>query len=141
MHKFTFVEHTADIAVELVASSLEELFICAEEAWRQSVFENDEINPEETKSISLTAGSAEELLVDFLSELNYLVLTKKWFCITVQSLKIINEDEIKLLAELSGLNISEREIHFREEIKAITYHQLKIEKENDFFRTKIVFDI
>lgn len=141
MHTFKFIEHTGDIATDLTASSIEELFICALETWKCAIYDGEELKPDETKKIELNADSFEELLVDFLSEINYLLLTKKCFCISVLSLSIKQNKEFQLQAELNGVNISDKTIELNEEIKAVTYHQLKIEKNKDGFRTRIVFDI
>ena len=141
MHNFKFIEHTADIAVDLTASSIEELFICAAEAWKCAIYDGDKLKSDETKRIKLNTDSLEELLVDFLSEINYFLLTKKWICTSVSSLSIKHNIEFQLQTELNGINLKDELIELNEEIKAITYHQLKIEKIENEFRTRIVFDI
>lgn len=141
MYNFKFIEHTADIAVDLMATTIEELFICAANAWKSAIYEGDELKSVEIKNVELKADTIEELLVGFLSEVNYFLLTKKWFCISVSSLLIKQNTEFQLRAELKGVNVKEKTIELNEEIKAVTYHQLKIEKIENEFRTRIVFDI
>jgi len=141
MYNFKFIEHTADIAVDLTATTIEELFICAAEAWKSTIYDGVEPIHDGIKKVELKADTTEELLVGFLSEINYLLLTKKWFCLSVSSLSVKQDIEFRLQAELRGVNVRDKTIELNEEIKAVTYHQLKIEKIENEFRTRIVFDI
>ena len=72
-----FIEHTADIAFDVFADSFEELFIESARAWRISVVGDVAGKALSNRLINLTAESLEELLVNFLNELNYLLTTKK----------------------------------------------------------------
>lgn len=141
MHNYKFIEHTADIAVELTASTIEELFLCAVDAWNKAMLDAEILYDDEKIKLDFEAESLEELLVNFLSEINYLFLTKKWFCTSVEDVKLIHTDKYKLTARLAGLIVDNSKIDFKEEIKAITYHQLEIKKINGKYTTRIVFDI
>lgn len=141
MHNYKFIEHTADIAVELTASTIEELFLCAVDAWNNAMLDAEILYDDEKIKLDFEAESLEELLVNFLSEINYLFLSKKWFCTSVEDIKLIHTDKYKLTARLAGLIVDNSKIDFKEEIKAITYHQLEIKKINGKYTTRIVFDI
>ncbi len=137
---YKFIEHTADVAAEISGESLTEIFLTAYEVWKKIVVDSFEILTEQKKEIQLFAQSNEVLLVEFLNELNYLLFTKKWFCLNISLLEIIEEDNgIKLIASLEGGTIDPEFIKI--EIKAVTFHNLKIEKIGELFRTIIVFDI
>jgi SHS2 domain-containing protein len=73
--KYRFLEHTADIAVEVRGETLEELFGNSAQAWLETVLGGDFIPYiNDVKDVTLRELSSEELLVGFLSELNYLLL-------------------------------------------------------------------
>ncbi len=142
MHNYEFIEHTADIAVDLTASSLEELFISGTEAWSKAMLDTEILYDDETLRLNIEANSLEELLVNFLSEINYLFLSKKWFCNSVEDINLHQrKDDYHLSVRIAGLNIENSKIDFNEEIKAITYHQLEIKKVDGKYTTRIVFDI
>lgn len=141
MHNYKFIEHTADIAVELTSSTIEELFLCAVDAWNKAMLDAEILYDDEKIKLDFEAESLEELLVNFLSEINYLFLSKKWFCTSVEDIKLNHTNNYKLTARLAGLNVQPSKIDFKEEIKAITYHQLEIKKVNGIYTTRIVFDI
>ena len=138
---FKFIDHTADIAVMLEGNSLEELFISGFESWLSSVVEKKDFNSNDQFIVEISAGSSEELLVSFLNELNFLLNTKKWLCLNVDSIKIYEDSkEFKLTADLNGIKV-EDDFELKEEIKSVTYHQIEIIKEKNIYSTLVVFDI
>lgn len=138
---FRFLEHTADIAAEVSGGTLEELFAAAAKVWQISAADYKNNLVCENKHLNLSANSAEELLVDFLNELNFLLCTKKWFFVKISSIKIEKDSDsfILQLQLLGSADISK--IKLKEEIKSVTYHQLDIKKDKNGFKTIIVFDI
>jgi SHS2 domain-containing protein len=138
---YKFVDHTADIAVELNGDTLEELFIAGSEAWLDAAAEKVISEPDDTMEIDRSADSIEELLVTFLNELNYLLTTRKWICLKVESIKIAEENPgWSLSAELSGIKM-ENSVNLKQEIKSVTYHQIEIVKKEEKYSTLVVFDI
>ncbi|MEE9449680.1 MAG: archease [Ignavibacteriaceae bacterium] len=135
------IDHTADIAFEVSGNSLEELFKASSKAWLTSVIDVTTFSQSENKKIKLSSYSKEQLLVDFLSELNFYLFTKKWLCYSVDDLSIVRKmDDWSLSASLTGNNINFK-INLKQEIKAITFHQMNIKKSGNVFSTLLVFDI
>jgi SHS2 domain-containing protein len=138
---YKFIDHTADIAAQISGNSLEELFAAGAEALFHSsvdeiIFEDDDI-----LEFDLSASSKEELLITFLNELNYLLITKKWLYSSIQSIKIFNDTEgCELSAELKGTKLN-KDIQLRQEIKSVTYHQVEIVEAEGNYSTLVVFDI
>jgi len=138
---YKFIDHTADIAVELSGSSLIDLFEAGAEAWLRSIVDEIKIEDDDLIELELSAASKEELLVTFLNELNYLIITKKWLCSSVQSMKIITDvDGCELSAELKGTRIND-DVLLKHEIKSVTYHQVEILLAEGNYSTLVVFDI
>lgn len=139
--KFKFVDHTADIAVEISGSSLNDLFEAGAEAWLLSIVDEIKVEDDDVIELELSASSREELLVTFLNELNYLLITKKWLCTSIQSLKIFDDTgACELSAELKGIKLK-NDLKLKQEIKSVTYHKLEIIERDDKYSTLIVFDI
>ncbi len=141
MGKFGFIEHTADVAIEVEGSSLEDLFLAAYRGWFEITLNHCTVDKIHRRKLSLTSGSPEELLVDFLSEINFFLTGEYWVCGDVTELQINrNEGQWKLKAVLQGEPFRPETHEIQVEIKAVTFHQLKIEKYDNKFRTLIVFD-
>ena len=138
---YKFIEHTADIAAEIEGSSLEELFSAGADAWLNSVVEKNDFEGDDPMEIELYEKSIDELLITFLNELNYLLITRKWLYLNVQSIKIFNDENgCELSAELMGIKLR-NEIEVKHEIKSVTYHQVEIINKNGIYSTLVVFDI
>ncbi len=138
---FTFVDHTADIAVSLEGSSLEELFTAGAESYRMAITDETNLVTDDVRETEITADSLEELLITFLNELNFYLISKKWLFVSVQSIKIFNDEEgCELSAEMNGIKIN-NDFPLKQEIKSVTYHQVEIAKKDDTYSTLVVFDI
>ncbi len=139
---FKFIEHTADIAVEIEEDSIEKLFITSANAWRTSVMEGSSIQIESSKKFIFTSNTLEGLLIEFLSELNFQLYTHKWVFVSVKEIKLQElTTGFQLEVEVLGQSFNNG-LHFlKAEIKAVTYHQMMIEKKENIFSTRIVFDI
>jgi SHS2 domain-containing protein len=141
MGTYQQIDHTADIALQISANSLEDLYITAAAGWRAVVLEETNFLDTEFKNIELPADSKEELLVNFISELNYLLYVKKWICSNVAKLEIVmTKYNLKLFAELTGEPFRSDVHEIRTEIKAVTYHHLQIKKIDEKYETKLIFD-
>ena len=139
---YRFIEHTADIAVEVEAITIDDLFALSCHAWRDAALEEIDTSSIEWRYVSFASENYEELLVQLLNELNFLLYTGKWVFNSIDNLEVReNNNSISLSAEILGEPFNETVHILKEEIKAVTYHQLKIETQSGSFRTRIVFDI
>ncbi len=141
MSPYFLLEHTADIAYKVMGETPEELFLDAAKAWLNSSSEINSYDNIFTMELFFSGETHEYLLVDFLSELNYLLTTKKILCFDIHELSISKGEEYLLRVILRAMNISEESVTIKEEIKAVTFHQLEIKKTENGFETMIVFDI
>ena len=138
---YKFIDHTADIAVELESSSLEELFIAGFEAWLSIVIDANNLKADDLIDVDISANSKEGLLVSFLNELNFLLSTKKWISLSIRSIKIIEDSHgFEVSAELSGIKLKNN-FSLKQEIKSVTYHKMEIVKKKNNYSTLVVFDI
>lgn len=142
MGRYKQIEHTADIAMELEGTSMEDLIRTAAAAWREVVLDRTPGNSREKKYLSFETSSPEELLVDSIGELNYLLITGHWVFSRFEHIRLDHADEQwKLSAEISGEPLDPGKHVIEIEIKAVTFHQLDIKNRNGRYQTILVFDI
>lgn len=138
---YRFIDHSVDIAVELSGSSLEELFTAGAEALLNSIVDEKQFEADDLMEIELSASSKEELLITFLNEINYLLITKKWLYLSIQTMKIFNDnDGCELSAELRGIQLK-NENQLKQEIKSVNYHQAEIVEAEGKYSTLAMFEI
>jgi SHS2 domain-containing protein len=137
--EYKFINHTADLAFDVSADSLEELFLEAAKAWRISVVGDISGKALSNVMFNISADSLEELLVNFLNELNFLLTTKKWLAIIFNNI-VIDKTNFLFSANSTGFHV-DNSIEIKEEIKSATYHQMNIVNIDNRFSTRVVFDV
>ncbi|HNR67749.1 MAG TPA: archease [bacterium] len=133
------LQHTADIGLALKASTLEELFKAAAiELFRLICSNSDEILEKEEHSLSVEGHDLEEMLVNWLSELNFLFQTEQ---ILVAEIIALNIDKLLLHAKFSADRLDSKRHQIHTEIKAVTYHDLLIRPISTGWEARIIFDV
>ncbi|MBC8334346.1 MAG: archease [Anaerolineales bacterium] len=131
---FEEISHTADWSLRVWADDLAGLL--TESARGMYALANAEPaeSPRVKREISLDAVDAESLLVAFLEELLYLAESENLIFNPIGKMKI---DGYQLKVELEGGAITSID----KEIKAVTFHNLKIRQSARGLEVEIVFDV
>ncbi|MFH0948839.1 MAG: archease [Elusimicrobiota bacterium] len=136
MKKFEIINHTADVGIIAYGKTISELFENAAYGMFSLITNPEKIKEQIIIPISGDAHDKEELLITFLNEILYYYQTKKML---FKRFEILESSETHLDANISGEKISEHRI--LHDIKAATYHNLKIEETADGYKTQIIFDV
>ena len=139
---YKLLDHTADFAAEIRGDTLEDLLHAGYKVWRELVAEPYSGNGEEEKILEFSEVTFEELLVGFLSELNYLFLFKKWIPsrIIIESFNA-SGGHFGSVIKVIGQKYGPSSYILKSEIKAVTFHRMEVKKINGKYVTLIVFDI
>lgn len=139
MRKFEFIEHTADIGVRVYGKTLDDLFANAAGALFTILVETKP-RSDFSRNIILEGETFEDLLVNWLNELISAFFAEK-FLPCRYDLSVTQEHDRKVLkARLTGQEFDPYDNKINREIKAATYHNLKIEYEK-FYKAEIIFDV
>jgi SHS2 domain-containing protein len=140
--KWKEIEHTADVGIIAYGKTMEELFENAAFGMLFISYGNLSIKSNFTLKIDIEEPDETHLLVAWLSELNYLTLTNDFLTHSINDLKITQSKESwRLQVEISGTQAGTFLDFFNTEIKAVTYHKLKIVKKKNHFECQVIFDI
>lgn len=131
-------DHTGDLGIEVEAESLAGLFEEAAFGMFALLVDLEIVDPQKPVDISLEAADETELLLKWLSELNYLHLTER---LLFGRFVIKEVSETHLLARAFSVPIDPTRHAIQTEIKAVTYHDLVIEQRNDHWYARIIFDV
>ena len=134
---YELIEHTADVGIRLKAKDLKDLFKNAALAMFEIIAEQKiESKKKEQLKIKQKADNLDELFINWLNELLSLsVIKEKIFC----DFSFKKLDEHNLEAIVSGCNFNDYKINT--EVKAATYHQLKLEKTTSGWQAEVIFDV
>jgi SHS2 domain-containing protein len=131
-------EHTADLGLRIWAGDLNTLFSEAGKALFSIIAENPEdIHPVEEIPISINVADVEELLHDWLTELLFTFHVYRKLLAKFE----VNINANSLTAVAHGEKIDPKRHVINLEIKAITWHGLKVEQTPDGWMAEVIVDI
>jgi SHS2 domain-containing protein len=137
--RFEFFEHTADIGAHIYGRTLEELFRNAAAALFEAFGALQKSGTGNQRSVELKTVSLEDLLHDWLSELLYEVEANH---VLYDEFEFLHLNSQGLKATLHGETIDFARSQTSEEIKAVTYHQLRVEElPGGTWRATVIFDV
>jgi SHS2 domain-containing protein len=136
--KIEYLPHTADIRMKIEGSHLEELFragVIGMSNILRDGFCDQNVEFDRKSMLEVTASDGTCLLIDFLSEVLSASYAEKAVYCEVDFLDFTPHHTV---AEIRGKQIQS----FDEEIKAVTYHEADVRKNNkDQWETLVIFDI
>ncbi len=133
---------TADIAFEASGRDLPELFTAAADATMNVMIENlDAIEPRETRQIELENDKIDMLLFDFLQELIFFKDAQQ-LLLRVREAKVDEKDGLYFLKTTAAGEKLDAERHQqRADVKAVTLHGFRVEKNDGGWKASVLLDI
>ena len=133
--EFEEVDHTADWALRIYGRDLSELLVNAARGLNRLLTASGKAEPPLVeRQLDVEGGDAEDLLVNWLSELVYLVETES---IIFTEFELTTIDPGHLSAIVRGRYLAE----LKKQIKAVTYHNLQILETDGGLEATVVFDV
>ncbi|MCU0665519.1 MAG: archease [Candidatus Omnitrophica bacterium] len=135
---YQILDHTADIGMRVQAKDLSGLFRNAGLALFD--ISAQKVNPSKTESHQMVVmqkgANAEELLVNWLNQLLYLSQTES---MVFEDFKINQVSDKFIDAVAVGVDMNHYKVNT--EIKAATYHELKLSQTPRGYQAQVVFDV
>ena len=135
---FEVFDHTADLGLRVTAEDLNQLFADAASGLFSVVVANPEaIAPREQHKFTISGDELEYLFFDWLNELLYTYETKHLLFAKFD----VRVDQQGLRAKALGEPVDPDRHHLEHEVKAITYHGLKVEQTDRGWQAEVIVDI
>lgn len=137
---YEFFEHTADVGAVVRGATLPRLFENAARALFDLLCDRRTVRPRRIVRIVVQGSSLEDLLVRWLSELLYRLETED---LVFSSFAVERVDRLRFRARgrARGETIDRARHRLRREIKAVTYHQIRLVRGRSAWRVRLVFDV
>jgi SHS2 domain-containing protein len=135
LEPYKILDHEADIGFEIYGHTEEELFQNATWALFSLITDLGTIHPETERQIEFP-GSGESLIV-FLNELLYLWDVERF----IPKLIAIARDGVSIKVTLRGEIIDEERHTISGAVKAVTYHQFFIGKDEETMKARFIVDM
>lgn len=135
---YQIIDHTADLGIIVKGPDVKSLFIRAAQAMTDLMVRGDIRDKTAIRDILVEGEDFPDLMVRWLGEILYLFEGEN---LMVHSIEIKSISPIQLKSTLS-LSSFEPEYHqVLREIKAVTYHQISVDKSDDGWEARVIFDI
>ena len=138
MADFTFLDHTGDIGFDLRAGSQEELFQAAARGLYEIMVERVPAVGETEAKVEVEEESPDLLLRSFLSDLLYRFLAHREILVRFQEFRIEGR---RLTARASAARFEAQRDGLRTELKAVTYHQLDVHRDDSGWFARVIYDV
>lgn len=129
---YRWVEHTAELELEIEASSLEGVFEDGLGALAE-LLGDDLSGPRTTRDVAVPGRERAVLLADWLEELVFLAETEEFVPERLAALEV-TEDGLSTVVE--GRRGAPPPL-----VKGVTYHDLELRRDNGSWRARIVLDV
>lgn len=135
MKNFVFLEHTADIKFQAFGKTIEEMFENSFLALNKSIYGRKNIKQSKEKIIKVQGKDYESLLYNFLEEIIYFLEADSFICGEIKDVRVKG---FKISATLIG---DKRErYNFTNNIKAVTYNEMFVKKQDNLWKCQVVLD-
>ncbi|MFI5323438.1 MAG: archease [Thermodesulfobacteriota bacterium] len=135
---YEVLEHTADVRIRVYGETLVDLLRNSALAMMSLMAGTEAVEPLAEVEFEIEGETMEEILVKMLGEILYAHEVREMVFSDV-ALDLIGGKKLK--GRLMGEKFDPEKHELELDIKAATYHNLKIQKVNDRFMAEIVFDI
>jgi SHS2 domain-containing protein len=135
---FELFEHTADLGLRVRATDLNGLFRDAGRGLFSMIVEPEPVGtPAKCYEFAIAGERYDFLLFDWLSELLYVFDAERMLLGRFEA----RVDELSLLGQAAGFALDAGEYRLLHEVKAITYHGLKVERSAGGWLAEVIVDI
>ncbi len=138
MLKYRQIDHTADVGLRIFGATRSQLFENAAEGLFDILTDLSKVRSSRAFALAVTSTDCEGLLVDWLSELNYLFLTQR---LLFREFDVQELTEERLTATAFGEEFDADRHEIYTEVKAVTYHALYIRRFDSGYEAQVIFDL
>jgi SHS2 domain-containing protein len=139
MGKYEFFDHMADVGIVVEGDTLQDLFATAAAGLMAWIGPPPE-GPLLEDKLSVEAEEKEELLVRWLQEILCRFFLRHAYLTGVREI-VVDLEEGRVDASVVSKAWDESRSRDYQEVKAVTYHQLRIEQQGAAWRAGIILDI
>lgn len=136
--EFELLDHPADIGFRVRGATLKELYSTAAEALVSLILDSSNINLLDDFVVYAEGSDLESLLVNWLNEVLYLVDSRR---VALGRFDVLRFENNRIESRAKGEPRNPEKHPPRVVVKAVTYHQLKIEQTAGGWLAEVYVDV
>jgi SHS2 domain-containing protein len=141
--KYKFLENiaTGDVAFEVYGKDLPDLFSNITQATCAAMADPKSVEKKEIRMVKISTQKIEDLIYDYISEIVYYKDAETLLFPSAEiKIKRVGKN-FRLSAKLFGEKINPQKHKLKEDIKSVTYHNLKAVKTPTGWKSTVILDI
>ena len=139
---FKYLEHTADVMFCAKEKTIKSLFTTAANACFDVMADPKTVQDKVTRTVAVKATDVKDLMFNFLQEIIFYKDADGLVFCKIEDVQVqIKKSNMALKATLHGDTISPKGQVLRNDIKAVTLHQFKVEQRNNEWYMQVILDI
>lgn len=138
MKKYKLTDHTADFGIEVMGTDQKKLYANTALAMFDLITNCNDLDGKNSAELKVQGSDYCDLMVNWLRELLYLWNGKQ---LLIKEVDMISFSEKNLSAEVTYDRFDPDVHEVKNEIKAVTYHQINVEQTNYGWKARVIFDV
>ncbi|WP_166405279.1 archease [Desulfonema ishimotonii] len=130
-------DHTADLGIRVFGQDLQALFADAAHALSDLITDVSRLDGSETREFHISGDDWPDLMVNWLREALYLWTGEEML---IRRAEVLSMSEYALHARVSCDPYAPDLHTIRHEIKAVTYHDIRVDRFSKGWEAQIIFD-
>jgi SHS2 domain-containing protein len=135
---YEYIDHTADLGIRGYGKTFLDALIHVAQGMFAAIHDLKYVDAVESRPVDITAATAEDLVVQYLSYLLYLHDAEKFI---TKEYQIQVNDSNRILGTLRGERFNPDKHYILDEVKAVTYHQLQVEQIDQGWMIQVICDL
>jgi SHS2 domain-containing protein len=134
---YQLIDHAADLGIDARGDSRAELLEALAEGLAEVICPPKTVSPREVRRVAVQAEDGEAATVDFLNALLRLIQAEHFLVAAVK----VQATETAVCAEVAGEPYDPARHELAREVKAVTYHELKVARERGRWYGRVICDL
>ena len=135
---YQIIDHTADLGIIVKGPDVKSLFVLAAQAMTDLMVEGEIRDKIAIRDVLVKGEDFPDLMVRWLGEILYLFEGEN---LIVNSIEVKSIGPMRLQATLTLASFEPGHHQILREIKAVTYHQIAVDKTEDGWEARVIFDV
>lgn len=137
-----YIAHTADAGLEVESDSIEQALAESAMGLAELVYDVPAVSPDTAQDICVTSPDTDILLHDWLAEILQKIIYEKFLIARIEDIMVSQEKHNwRVEAKILGQNFDRTKHKYKSDVKAVTYHMLKLQYENGKWVGSVIFDL
>lgn len=138
MKRYRVLDHTADLGLQILGRTVEELFANGAYALFDLIADLGQVELTSDRVITATGADWNDLWINYLREC---LSVFNCAAFLMREIDVLSLDESQVNARLRGEPFQPDRHHLRQEIKAVTYHQASVRSTARGWRGRVILDV